>query len=271
MTGNEFGVIAAHTNTMIEGLKHRIALMGDMKVAEEVQKSLLPQAPPRIEGVDAAARSLPSDQTGGDYFDFFRLPGGNWVVAVGDVSGHGVGAALLMTSVRAFLRMAADQTSDLARIVGRVNTQLARDVGESGSFLTLFLLEIDPENRILSWINGGHDPALLYDPVEDGFVELGGSGPALGLFDEFAYRVGTHRGWSPGSLLVIGTDGIWEAHNESRAMFGKERFKKILRSRNGQPPPAILSAVMSDLHEFRGRARQEDDETLVVIKFETKG
>ncbi len=265
-TADEFGVIAQHTNKMIDGLKHRIALLGALKVAEEVQRNLLPKVPPKVSGLEMAAVSNYSEETGGDYYDFIPLANGRLAVAVGDVSGHGVGSALLMASARASLRMAWDADADIADIISRVNKRLSKDVDETGRFLTLFLLEVDPSSKKLNWVAGGHDPALLYDPASDDFSELGGRGLAVGVLEGAKYETSHRIGWTPGSILLVGTDGIWETHNGRHEMFGKDRLKEIIRANAFADPQSIVETVINALNDYRGGAVQEDDVTMVLLK-----
>ena len=265
-SADEFGRIAAYTNEMMTSLKHRITLLGALKVAEEVQRNLLPERPPEVSGLEIAALSKYSEETGGDYFDFLVLPGEKLATIVGDVSGHGVASALLMASARAFFRMASDQPGDLAEIVGRVNQSLSKDIRNTGNFLTLFLLEIDTSDRRLTWVRAGHDPGLLFDPVEDNFHELDGKGIALGLSESAGFEIQERKGWNVDSILVLGTDGVWETRNEQRQMFGKERLKQLVRTHARLHPQVILDRIMEALSEFRGPADQEDDVTLVLIK-----
>ena len=265
-SADEFGAIAAYTNTMIDGLKHRVELLGALRVAEDVQQGLLPKAPPDAPGFRIAAASVYSDQTGGDYYDFLVLPDGRLGVAVGDVSGHGVAAALLMTTARAFLRMAAEHSATPEEAVDEVNQHLAPDVAENGAFLTLFYLVVDTDRRTLAWVRGGHDPALLYDPVSGDFVELDGKGPALGVSETIRYVRNERRGWTPGSIVAVGTDGVWETRDPSGGMFGKERLKEIIRREAASGPRAILDHLYAELEAFRGAARADDDVTLVLIQ-----
>ncbi|MGD8255191.1 MAG: SpoIIE family protein phosphatase, partial [Syntrophobacterales bacterium] len=197
-TNDEFGVIAGHTNTMIEGLRHRLKLITALKLAEEVQQNLLPQEPPSLPGLDMAGTSIYCDETGGDYYDYFELSNGRLGVVVADASGHGVGAALLMTTARALLRQRAAMAGDLAHIVSDVNQELFRDVQESGRFMTMFLLEIHPAAKTLRWVRGGHDPAILYDAAEDTFSELAGEGMALGVQKNFQFQEFNREGLTPG-------------------------------------------------------------------------
>jgi len=266
-TSDEFGVIAGHTNTMIDGLRHRLQLITALKLAEEVQQNLLPTEPPSFPGLDIAGISNYCDETGGDYYDYFRLSNGYLGVVVADASEHGVSAALLMTTVRALLRQRVAMEGDIARIVSDVNLELVRDVQESGRFMTMFFLEIEPENKTLHWVRAGHEPAILYDSLEDNFLELAGEGIALGVVGEVKFQKYTHTGWSPGSIVVVGTDGIREAQNDNGEMYGLDRLRESIRKHAAESAEAIQNTIIEDLKSFQGKAPQEDDITLVVVKF----
>jgi sigma-B regulation protein RsbU (phosphoserine phosphatase) len=214
-----------------------------LELAGEVQKSLLPQKNLRIQGLDIAGKSIPCEEIGGDYFDYLlgeEYPDRPFSAVVGDITGHGVDAALLMTSARAFLRMRSSQPGSIAQIVNEMNRQLTRDVLDTGRFMTLLYMTIDTDNRHLRWVRAGHDPAILYDPVRDEFEELKG--------------------------IAIGTDGIWEAFNGDGEMYGKERFNSIIRKNANAEANEILNAIYSDVDNFRSGLKPEDDITLVVIK-----
>lgn len=265
-TNDEFGVIAGHTNTMIDGLRHRLQLITALKLAEEVQQNLLPSEAPSVPGLDIAGISNYCDETGGDYYDYFRLSNGDLGVVVADASEHGVSAALLMTTVRALLRQRVAMEGDIARIVSDVNLELVRDVQESGRFMTMFILEIEPESKTLHWVRAGHEPAILYNATENSFLELAGEGMALGVVEDVDYQKYTHEGWTSGSVVVVGTDGIREAQNNSGEMFGLDRLRESIRQRATEPAEAIQNGIIEDLEIFQGKAPQEDDITLVVVK-----
>jgi sigma-B regulation protein RsbU (phosphoserine phosphatase) len=266
-THDEFGVIAGHTNTMIDGLQHRLQLITALKLAEEVQQNLLPASPPALSGLDIAGISNYCDETGGDYFDYFPFTNGDLGIVVADASEHGVSAALLMTTVRALLRQKVAMESDIARIVTDVNHELARDVAASGRFMTMFFLKIEPATGTLHWVRAGHEPAILYNAEDDIFLELAGEGMAMGVDENLEYRKNDHRGWSPGSIAVVGTDGIREAQNANGEMFGINRFRTAIRKHAAESAERIKNHIIEDLEAFQGEAPQEDDITLVVIKF----
>ncbi len=265
-TNDEFGFIAGHTNTMIQGLRHRIKLITALQLAEEVQQNLLPREQPIIPGMDISGTSNYCDETGGDYYDYFKLSKGCLGVVVADASDHGVGAALLMTTARALLRQRVAMNGDLDHIISDVNVELAKDVKETGRFMTMFFLGIDYGEQTLHWVRAGHEPAIFYNAGEDAFIELAGEGMALGVDENFKFQKFSRQGWTPGSVIVIGTDGIRETHNEAGEMFGLDRLREVIRRHGAEPAEAIQNAVIDAIHTFQGDASQEDDITLVVVK-----
>ncbi|MBW2428482.1 MAG: serine/threonine-protein phosphatase [Deltaproteobacteria bacterium] len=245
-----------------------------LALAGEVQKSLLPQDKPRVQGLDIAGRNVSCDEIGGDYYDFLwrrDSKKGPFSVVVGDISGHGVDSALLMTTARAFLRMRASQPGTISEIITAMNRHLTQDTLETGRFMTLFYLTIDPQTKRLDWVRAGHDPALIYDPILDEFDELKGNGVALGVNEGFDYEENHRNGLANGQVIAVGTDGIWEAVNREGEMFGKERLRKVIRSNAGAGAGDILSAVYDELNQFTLGQKSEDDITLVIIKVDGIG
>jgi len=265
-TRDEFGLIAGHTNTMIEGLRHRIELITALKLAEEVQRTLLPAGPPRVPGLDLAGTSLYCNETGGDYYDYVLLPEGRLGIIVADVSGHGIDAALFMASARAFLLSGAQDFKSPSLLARDVNRYVTRDSAPTGRFMSMFFLEIDPAAKTLRWVRAGHEPAVVYSTVSASFRELGGDGIAMGVVENAAYRDYMQQGWEPGSVVVIGTDGITETRNGSGELFGSERVRQIIRANASRSAADIQAAVIEAVQAFRGDAPQEDDVTLVVVK-----
>jgi sigma-B regulation protein RsbU (phosphoserine phosphatase) len=258
--GKSIGTMAFVTDMT----EHKKALT----LAGEVQKSLLPRNQPRIEGFDIAGKNRSCDEIGGDYYDFIMQAHtkGRVNVVVGDITGHGVDAALFMTTARGFLRMRAEQPGDAAQIITDMNRHLSNDVLESGRFMTLFYVTLDSDSQVLSWVRAGHDPALVYDPDKDRFETLMGSGTALGIDENFSYNDHSYDQFSPGKIIVLGTDGIWESQNSDNELFGKERLKSVIRDYSVQPAGNIVEAVFKRVDEFTSGQKQNDDLTLVVIK-----
>jgi len=265
-TRDEFGLIAGHTNTMIEGLRHRIELITALKLAEEVQHTLLPAAPPIVPGLDLAGASIYCNETGGDYYDYVILPEGRLGIVVADVAGHGIDAALFMASARAFLLSGTQDFKSPSLLVREVNRYVTRDSAGTGRFMSMFFLEIDPAAKTLRWVRAGHEPAVVFNTVSASFRELGGEGMAMGVVDNVEYREYTQQGWEPGSVVVIGTDGITETRNTAGDFFGSERVREIVRAHAAAAAADIQAAVIQAVQAFRGEAPQEDDVTLVVVK-----
>lgn len=270
---DELATLAATFNGMAPKLAERLRLKQDMLLAMEVQQNLLPKAPPDLPGLSVAGSTNFCDETGGDYFDYLRLPSdddGVCDVIVGDATGHGVAAALFMATGRALLRAGRGGRPGPAALLTLANGLLWQDTMESGRFLTLYCLRLEggglaPEGR-LTWSRAGHDPALLYDPASDAFEELLGPGLPLGVLPDYVYEQQSHPGLAPGQILAIGTDGIWEAKNPDGDMYGKDRFRKVLRDHAQAPAAAIVAAVHADVAVFQAGAARDDDITLVVIK-----
>lgn len=270
MSRDEFGQLAATFNNLVPALEDQVRLRDSINLAEEVQHSLLPQHPPVIPGLDIAGASLYCDETGGDLYDYLRFHDSPKALglAVGDVSGHGVPSALLMTTIRALIRCRAEHPGDLADIAKDVNRLITADTFGSGRFMTLFLLSVCPKSQTLRWTRAGHDPALLYLPQENAFTELSGdSGVPLGVIDDFTYTQNKSTGFPPGAVLVIGTDGIWETTPpDSQEMFGKERLKNLIKEHAHQPAQTIKQTIISAVETYRGPSCLDDDVTLVVVK-----
>jgi sigma-B regulation protein RsbU (phosphoserine phosphatase) len=242
-----------------------------MALAVEIQKSLLPQNNPQIRGLDIAGKNVTCDEIGGDYFDYLLGLGcsnNHFDVVVGDVTGHGVDAALLMTTARAFLRMRASQCGSISQIVTEMNHHLTQDILDTGRFMTLFYMSVDPENKKLQWVRAGHDPAIVYDPAENKFEELNDAGLALGVDGSYAYEENFKTGLREGQIIAIGTDGIWETFNSKGKMFGKERFRDIVRENAHLGANEIIDAVYKELNTFSTGLKKKDDATLVIIKLE---
>ena len=268
-TRDEVGELTRSFNSMVDQLKERMEMKQAMNLAMEVQQNLLPKKMPQINGLEIAAHSIYCDETGGDLYDFFEVNDhkhDHIGVAVGDVAGHGIPAALLMATVRAFLKSRVTQPGSIAEIISDVNRLVTHDTGDTGQFMTLFYAAIDARSRVLRWVRAGHDPAVFYDPAKDSFVELGGAGMALGVDGRHVYQESGIVELSEGQILLVGTDGLRETQNESGEMFGKTRIENLIRRLAGRSADSVLTAIIRAVQDFRASAKQEDDITLAVIK-----
>lgn len=238
-------------------------LKEQMKIARHIQEGLLPRDPKGLMSFDVAGRAIPAEEALGDYYDFVPVAERDLLVAIGDVSGHGLGPALLMSSARALLRSAVRGTFRLDEVLGRMNDQFARD-SDGAIFMSLQLIELDDRERVLRFANAGHTAPLLLRA--DGAVEtLPGDGLALGIEEGMPYDVSEPIQMNSGDVLVLITDGILEARRGDE-VFGRERLaQSVVRSRDGDAA-GVIRAIHQDVIQFTGSANQDDDVTLVVVK-----
>ncbi|MGD8293201.1 MAG: PP2C family protein-serine/threonine phosphatase [Desulfobacterales bacterium] len=187
-------------------------------------------------------------------------------IDIGDVSGRGISSALLMAAVRSALRQRSFLPGSAAEIIRDVNHQLVGDVEDSGQFVTMFYLTVDPIKKHLQYVRAGHDPAIFYDPNTNTFEELGGTGMALGVEKNWNVNAYAKTALENGQIIFLSTDGIWEARNFQGEMFGKEPIYEIIRNNSSLSANEILNAMTESLKGFQKGAKIEDDITLVIIK-----
>ncbi len=265
---DEVGRLAASFNAMVPQLQERAQLQHALAVATQVQQALLPDKDPADPRLDVAGRSRYCDETGGDYFDFIdiiRPSGKSMLIAVGDVTGHGLASALLMAVARGAVRAHADRAGELAHVMTRVNHVLSED-SRHNRFMTLALFVLDPEAGLLRWASAGHDPPFLYRAAEDRFEELTESDMMLGVDTDMAYQEYRRDGLRPGDLIFVGTDGIWEMHDATNQQFGKDRLRQVLQENRQRPAAEIADTVEEALTKYRGTVAPQDDVTFVVVK-----
>nr|WP_246197876.1 SpoIIE family protein phosphatase [Solidesulfovibrio aerotolerans] len=271
---DEIAALGRAFNTLAPTLDAHLRLCESLSLASEIQRSLLPAHPPAVPGLRLAAVCRYCDETGGDYFDFLPFDGpkaGLVGLTVGDVTGHGLEAALLMTTARALLRPRAAAAGTPADVLVDVNRELARDTLGTGRFMTLFYMEIDPAARTAAYARAGHDPALRHNPATGQTTELTCRGMILGATDDARYETGHVAGLAPGEILLIGSDGLWEARNAAGEMFGKARTREVLAAAAPHGPQAVCDALMAALDAFRGDIPLADDVTLLAATLAESG
>lgn len=265
----EFRTLSNSLNHMIDNLRDHVRMRDALNIAMDVQQRLLPSAPPSVEGLDIAGHSTYCDETGGDYYDFLvldRPTPGSTLVALGDVMGHGVAAALVMASVRAVLRDRAFESGTLAQLMGRLNELIYADLGGT-RFMTMYLALVDARQRTFRWCSAGHDPAIVYDPSRDAFDEVDEAGFPLGVVPgNDGYQECSSQTLAPGQVILVGTDGIWEAQDKSGEQYGKDRLREVIRASAKEPAQEIVRRVLKSVLDFRGDAGASDDITFVVLK-----
>ena len=255
-------------NDLAPTLDAHLRLCETIELASEIQRNLLPATPPAVPGLALAALCRYCDETGGDYYDFLPFDGpkaGLVGLAVGDVTGHGLEAALLMTTARALLRPRAAAPGTPGEVLADVNRELARDTMGTGRFMTLYYMELDPARRTAAYARAGHDPALRHNPATGQTTELSCRGMILGATDDARYETGHVAGLLPGEILLIGSDGLWEARNADGEMFGKTRTRTVLAAAAPDGPEAVCRALMDALDAFRGEIPLDDDVTLLAV------
>ncbi|MFW2368679.1 MAG: SpoIIE family protein phosphatase [Desulforhopalus sp.] len=267
-SNDELGELVRSFNTMNSQLQQGVQLKKAMAIAGEVQRNLLPQSQFNGKKLAAFGVSVPCDETGGDFFDIVNTEENapQLTVVVGDVVGHGIGAALLMATTRALLRGQISSTVSLSDCVSSVNRLLCRDTEPSGNFVTIFLLAIDKSGHHISWVRAGHEPAMLYNLKKNEFSDLKGRGLALGVDPNQQYQENSMELAAGPHLIITGTDGVTDVENEKGDRFGRERLQSFIESHSDQSPESILQKLCMELERFRGDCRQNDDITLVIAK-----
>lgn len=244
-------------------------LRQSLALAKEFQQRLLPASIPDLSGYDIHVQSSYCQEAGGDYYDFFPLPpntGPGLAFAVGDVSGHNVGAALLMALTKGVLQNEAEHNLLAAdQLLQTLNRQLLSSATDS-SFLTLFFGRIDAKLNCLHWNSAGHGPVFCYCRSQDCIIELPPNDIPLGIADSARYRNPPPLQLHPGDILLVGTDGLWEARNPQGEMFSSDRLRQIIASHRDKDAASIYQLVMQKIATFRNQQRAEDDMTLMVIK-----
>jgi phosphoserine phosphatase RsbU/P len=249
-------------------MAQREKLNREIEIAREVQERLFPQNLPPMAGLDYFGACRPALGVGGDYYDFLPLANGDLGIAIGDVSGKGIAAALLMASLQASLRgQAMMNQGDLARLMSNVN-QLIYDATPINRYATFFYGRFDRVSRIFTYVNAGHNPPIVLRRTPGGAVHvirLETGGPVVGLFPGAPYQQGTLV-MQPGDIFVGFTDGISEAMNQADEEWGEERLIPAISAQSERCAGEIIPALMAEADRFVSGAPQHDDMTLVVLK-----
>jgi sigma-B regulation protein RsbU (phosphoserine phosphatase) len=248
--------IAMENATLHIELLEKQRMADELKLGREIQSRLLPTPPMDVESTQLAALSVPCYEVGGDYYDFIELPDGDLGLAIGDVSGKGVSAALIMSSVQAALRVAAPIEDDLAHLVRRLNALIYR--GSRGrKYATFFFGRYTPSTGLLRYVNAGHNPPFV--AIDGQLQELSSTGKPIGILPESTYHEQAVE-IPPGATLFLYTDGLNEAANAEDEEFGYDRLRELFMKTH--EPAKIVAAIT----EFERGARPTDDKTIVVMR-----
>ena len=257
------------TNTrLLEAERDKERMEQEMATAARIQQSLLPASLPEIAGYEVAAHQTPCLMTGGDLYDVASLAGGAIGLAVGDVSGKGIGAALLMSHVMASMRLLYDEPIPLGDMMDRIHAQVLRSSGPS-HFVTLFLGKLDPDVHVLDYVSAGHNPAIAVDP--DGSVRMfDATGTPAGLIAGVTFGTAKIE-LPPDGIVCVYSDGVTEAQDKDDEFYGEERLIESIRRHRDAPLSDVLAGVIADLHAFLGSTPANDDITLVLLRRNASG
>lgn len=265
---SEFAELGREINAMQAGLKDRIRLQRSLELAMDVQQALLPKRSPTLPHLDVCGYSAYCDETGGDYYDYLEVdsitPSGLAVV-LGDVMGHGIASALLMATARGVVRSRAGEVGSLAELLNYTNASLVTDSG-GFRFMTMLLVMIDPGGRELRWASAGQGPPMVYDSAEGRWLEFETGGLPLGIDAEERYAEHVHRVVHPGMVVLLSTDGLWEAMNDRKEQLGENRVREVVAAHADRTAEEISAALTAALDAHCGVLRPADDVTFVVVK-----
>jgi hypothetical protein len=267
-SGAFWGVILLLVLLLLE-ISDRVVMKRDLQIAKEIQAWLLPPEPPAVPGLEIAFATRPANTVAGDYYDVFprraaQASGSDYLIAIADVAGKSVPAAMLMATFQASLKTLSATGSPLTELVGRMNNYACSNSQNGRRFTTAFIAEYEPESRTLSYVNAGHNAPILRRRT--GAIErLQEGGIPLGVLQNAAYQSGVVT-LEAGDWLVVFTDGVTEAENNRAEEYGEPRLLVVLHTNLTASPQALLSAIMMDLDRFVGDAPQHDDITLLLLK-----
>lgn len=239
----------------------------EMRLAREVQQQFFPAQPPVLEGFDIAGASFPAEATGGDYYDYFPMHNGCVGIAVGDVSGHGMGPALLMALTRAYLRPLALTLDDLGEVLTNANRLIADDV-KGRRFVTLFLGQLDASRHAFTYAGAGHRGYLI--DASGSVKVLDSTGLPLGMDRDAKIGRGPELTVAPGETILLLTDGILEQRSSKGELFGLDRTLEIVRAHRAKPAREIIDTLYESVREFADQVPQGDDLTAVIIRVKEK-
>jgi serine phosphatase RsbU (regulator of sigma subunit) len=269
---DEFGALAVAFNTMAADLERNQALVvererlrRELELSRLIQTEMLPRAPLRLGAAEIKGVSIPAREVGGDFFNYFALPDGRLALLVGDVSGKGVSAALLMANVQATLRARLPLETELARLAAGLDVEVDANT-PGGVYLTLFLGILDVERGLLQYVNAGHNPQFLLRAA-GGIQPLSSTGLPIALYSGQGYKESSVQ-IGRGDLLFFYTDGLVETENERDEMFGADRLQSLLEAEHSHGIDMVLERVEQSVRDFRGKAEPFDDATMMALRIE---
>lgn len=266
---NDFNVMAGQLRIQIERLAAEEAVRRktehDLEIAREIQRSLLPVHHPSLAGYELAGWSQPADHTGGDYYDWQMLPNGNMAISLADVTGHGIGPALVTAVCRAYARATFPLDDELGRVLDRINDLLSDDL-QAGRFITFVVALLEANGAVINVLSAGHSPLFLYRAAEDCVYQLPANNIPLGVWHGVGYGPATSITLETGDCLVLITDGFYEWPNQRGERFGIVRIENAIRAAAGSSASGLIEQLYAAVSRFTEGSEQPDDLTAVVLK-----
>jgi serine phosphatase RsbU (regulator of sigma subunit) len=266
--GEEFQYTPEDEPAHVRRIKERVRMQKELEIARRVQLHLLPKENPRISGFDIAGACLPALEVGGDYYDFVDLNDGKLGIAVGDVSGKGVPAAIYMTLTKGILQSHAEEDSSPKHVLSKVNHLMYRTI-ERSWYVSMFYAVLDNKRRVLKFARAGHNPAIVFSSGQSETRLLQTAGIGLGLEKGDLFTKTLVEGelqLAAGDTLVFYTDGFTEAMNNDLEEFGSDRFLDLLHRFNNGSAAQVVQHAFDEVRKFAGDHPQHDDMTMVVLK-----
>jgi phosphoserine phosphatase len=250
---------------LVEEIRERSSVEVSLNVARDIQRSFMPDKLPHVPGYELATWWFPNQAVGGDYCDVISRDDGKLALVIADVSGHGIGPALFMASVRAALRALMLEHSDPDLLLQLLGLSLAVDL-QNGRFITMALIELDPSRHVVEYANAGHAPALRYSARQKSFEAMEATGLPLGVLDEPEYGRGLPLVLERGDLILLCTDGIVEAMNDEHQQFGQARLEEIVREHASAPVDEIVSRIGESVEGHYVGESPPDDLTILAAR-----
>jgi serine phosphatase RsbU (regulator of sigma subunit) len=262
------GAVAIENARLFQENLEKQRMEEELNIARDLQMSMLPSVCPQIAGFTIAATSIPAREVGGDFFDFIEMGEDKLGLVVGDVTGKSVSGALVMSASRSVFRMLSEERLTVGNIMIRANKRIKKDI-KSGMFVALLYAVLDGRNKILSFCSAGQTQPIHFSPKtgEAHLMETEGDRFPLGILDESDYQE-TQVPLEPGDRVIFYTDGIVEAMNEKKEIFGFELALEVVQKAGSMSAEALLKEILNKVNEFVGSAAQHDDLTAIVISVE---
>jgi len=259
------GRLREHIDRLAEEQATRQKIEHDLSIARNIQQGLLPNSVPTLQGYELSGWSRPADETGGDYYDWQMLPNGHLAVTLADVTGHGIGPALVTAVCRAYARASFPSETDIGPALDRINRLLCEDL-RNERFVTFVVALVDPAKHCIRLLSAGHGPLFYYEAGADRVRQFDAHDIPMGLSPDVKHGPPSEFHPGPGDALVLITDGFFEWANPGGEQYGVKRLAEAIRNSHALPPAQIIENLVRNVEDFTAGSKQPDDLTAVVLK-----